>query len=150
MIRLLGRPIGLLVPAVDGQPGPVVLQHGPDDLRPAGCLAKLGVVLLTHGRRVAAVPGVRVGVDHPLRDLGLGEEEPVPPPGGEPGVGAGQVLTDRDAVQQSQPGDQGRVVEGEPQRDVAAAVVPGQGEPVVPEPLHQPGQVAGHRPLGVG
>ena len=44
------------------------------------------------------VPGGRGRRDRPLRLVGLGEKEPVPPGGGESGVGALQVLHDREAV----------------------------------------------------
>src|SRR3712207_8114249 len=57
------------------------------------------------------VPGVRVGADGPLRLVRLGEEEPVPPGGGEPGVGAVEVLDDRDAVEHGEVGDHVGVVQ---------------------------------------
>jgi hypothetical protein len=43
------------------------------------------------------------------------------------------MLADRDAVQQGEAGHQGRVIEGETQGDIAAAVMAREGEPVVPE-----------------
>ena len=109
----------------------------------------LVVVLATHRVRVAAVPGVRVGGDDPLGDLRLGEEEPVPPRGREPGVGPAQVLTDRQAVQEGDPGDDVGVVEHESQGVEAASVVAGEREPVVPQRAHGGQQVARAGALGV-
>ena len=42
------------------------------------------------------------------------------------------------------------VVQGQPERDVAAPVVAGQGEPRVTEVVHQPDEVTRHGPLAVG
>jgi hypothetical protein len=41
------------------------------------------------------------------------------------------------------------MVHGKTERDIAAAVVPGHGEMVMPERAHQRQAITGHRPLGV-
>lgn len=64
---------------------------------------KLIVVFLSHALWIAVVPTVWVGVDDSLRGLGLRKEEPVPPLGGEFGIDASQVFTNRDAVQKHNP-----------------------------------------------
>jgi hypothetical protein len=60
------------------------------------------------------------------------------------------VLDDRDAVDHRQARDRLRGVQGQPHRDVAAPVVPDDGEPLVPEQPHQRADVAGQCPLRVG
>ena len=67
--------------------------------------------------------------DRPFRLVRLGEEEPVPPGGGEPRVGPGKCLADRDAVQHGEPADRLRVVHRQPEGDVAAPVVADHREP---------------------
>ncbi len=110
----------------------------------------VGVVLAAHPVGVAAVPGVRVGEDGSLGLVGLGEEEPVPPGRREGGVGTGERLADRNAVEDGQRADRVRVVQGQPGRDVAAPVVPDDGEALVPELMHQRQHVGRHRPFRVG
>lgn len=73
----------------------------------------------------------------------------MPPAGGEFSVGASQLLADRDAVQQRQPGHQLRMVQGQPQRHLTAPIVPGQGESIVTQSLHHGHQVAGRRTFAV-
>jgi hypothetical protein len=102
------------VPPVDRQARPVVLEHRPDYPGIADRAAQLVVVFPAHCLRVGAVPGFRVGVNNALRDLGLGEEEPVPPLRGELRADPGQVLADGQAVEQCQPGDRLGVVECQP------------------------------------
>jgi hypothetical protein len=63
-------------------------------------------------------------------------------------VGALERLDDGDAVEDGEVGHRLRRVEGQPGGDVAAAVVPDDGEPVVAQPP-QRHHVAGHRPRGV-
>jgi len=60
-------------------------------------------IIAPHCFGIAAVPAVRVGVDDPLGNLRLSEEEPVPPSCGELGGGPGKVFADRDAIEQRKP-----------------------------------------------
>jgi len=113
-------------------------------------LPEVGVVPCAHrGFPVDAgpVPGVWIGEDDPLGYFGLGEEEPVPPFLGEPGIGAVQRLPDRYRVEHRQPGDGLRMVHGEAERDVATAVVADHREPLHAQRRHQRHDVGGHRPF---
>ena len=85
-----------------------------------------------------------------LRRLrGLGEEEPVPPRGGEARVTALEVLDDREPVRDCERGDRVGMVERRVEGDERAAVVAEQRELIVAELRHQRDHVAGHRALGV-
>lgn len=131
-------------------PGPVVLEHGPHDVRIVGRPPELVVVLAAHNGWIAGIPAVRVSVDDAFRDSRLGEEEPVPVGRREPGIGSPQVLTDRDAVQHRQANDPIRCVEGQPERDGATAVVARRTEAVVAELSHDGRHVAGNGSLAMG
>ena len=61
----------------------------------------------------------------------------MPPAGGEPGVAAGQRLTDRHPVQHPEAAHPVRVVQGGPHRHVRPAVVPDDGGPAVAERVEQ-------------
>ncbi len=96
------------------------------------------------------VPGVGVGVDDPLGGLvGLAQEEPVPPGQGESGVGPGQRLADRNAIEDDEALHGIGVVQRETVRHAGAAVVPDHREPVVAELAHEFHAVLRHDPLGV-
>jgi len=112
--------------------------------------AEIGVVLLAHRPHVAAVPRVRIGEDRPLWLVRLGEEEPVPPRGGESGVGAVERLGDRHAVEHREARDGPRRVQGQASGDVAAAIVAHDREPLVPQMTHQADDVAGIARLEYG
>ena len=93
-------PVGLLVLPVDGETGAVVLDHRAYHAGVPRGLPPLVVVLMPHCFGVTVVPAVGVRTDYPLGNLWLSVEEPVPPASGEFGGDPGQVLADRDAVQQ--------------------------------------------------
>ena len=63
----------------------------------------------------------------------------------EPCVGPSQGLADGDRVEDRQVAHGRWVIEGRPQGHVRAAIVPDDGEPLVPEGSHQADSVAGHR-----
>src|SRR5829696_4619743 len=129
--------VRVVVRAVDPEPGPVVLHHRVDDLGVADRAQVVRVVLLAHLAAVGPVPGLGIRGDHPLgRLFGLGEEEPVPPGRGEGRVGARERLADRHGVEDGQSGHRARMVERAAERDVRAAVVPHDGEALVPERPH--------------
>lgn len=142
-----GGAVGLLVLAVDREPGPVVLEHGAHHLRTVHGLATLGEVLSPHLLRVAVVPRVRVGADHPFRRLGLGEEEPVVPGRRELRRHPVEMLDDREAVEEGVATHGLGMVHRQPEGRVAAAVVPDEVEPLVPEPTHESQDVGRHRAL---
>ncbi len=131
------------------QTGPVVLQHGPHRGRVVDRASVVGIVLSAHPLGVAAIPGVRVSQNGPLRFVRLRKEEPVPPGGGEPGVGSGQGLPNRDTVEHGQASHSLRRIERKTSGDVTAPVMANDREPLVPQLLHQRQHVAGHGPLGV-
>jgi hypothetical protein len=147
--EVAGVPVLLLVPSVDGQAGPVVLQHGAHHGGVPCRFPPLVVVLLAHAVRVPAVPAVRVRVDDPLGNVRLGEEEPVPPSRGELGRDARQVFGEGKTVEQCHPRDRTGVIERETQRDGASSVVSGRPEPVMAQRAHDRDHVAGDRSLGV-
>ena len=62
----------------------------------------------------------------------------------EPCVGPGQGLADRYAVKDGQARDRARVVEGEAEGDLAAAVVSGEVEALVTQECHEGDQVGRH------
>src|SRR3954451_8290178 len=96
-------PVGLVRSPVDAESGPVVLEHGVHGVGVMDRRPVVGVVLFPHRRGLARlegpVPGIGISADRPLRLVRLGEEEPVPPCGSEPGVGAVEVLHDGDGVE---------------------------------------------------
>ena len=145
-----GRAVGPLVGEIDAQPRPIVLEHRAHDRRITHGRAELAVVPLAHNLRIAVVPRVRIGVDHPLGNIGLREEEPVPPPRGERRGDAVEVLADRHRIEQRDPRDSIRMIQREPQFHIAAAVVPDDREPIVAEGVHDREHVAGNGTLGVG
>jgi hypothetical protein len=66
--------------AVNGESGPVVLEHGVNRVRIMDGTPEVGVILDAHEFGTGRVPGVRIGVDHSLGRLdGLSKKEPVPP-----------------------------------------------------------------------
>ena len=92
-----------------------------------------------------------MGGDRALRPrCRLGEEEPVVPALGELGIAARQRLADRDDVEDDQRRHGVGLVQREPHRDVAAAVVPDHREARVAELVHEGDAVARHRPLRIG
>jgi len=121
-----GGTVCIVVGPVDTEARPVVLKHRAHDRRIVDRSLEVGVVLRAHRRlpfRAGPVPGVRVSEDSPLGQLGLGEEEPVPPLLCEAGVGTGQGLADWHGVEDYQPAHGIGVVHGKAEGDVAAAIV---------------------------
>lgn len=73
----------------------------------------------------------------------------MPPRGGEPRVGPVEVLANRQTVQQRHPDDVSEIVQGRPQRVVAAAIVPGHRELRMSERAHDREQLPGSDSFGV-
>ena len=135
-----GGSVLLVVPAVDAESGAVVLEHCSNGRRVVDRSRVLDERLLTHqlAGALGAIPGVGVGIDRLLRLVGLGEEEPVPPGCGEAIVAALEMLNDRKAVQNGEPGHFARDESSASRKsDAAAAVVTGNGIGRVTEQPHQ-------------
>ena len=146
-----GRAVGVVGRAVETETRPVVLAHGVDRLGVVDGLAAIVPVGDSHPLREAAVPGIGMGGDRALRSgRRLGEEEPVVPALGELGIAARQRLADRHDVEDDQRRHRVGLVQREPHRDVAAPVMPDDGEARVAELPHQGDAVARHRPLRIG
>ena len=92
---------------------------------------------------------VGVPEDRALRDVGLREEEPVPPLEREPRVRAIEVLRDGDAVGLDEPGHRLGVIHRDAHRDERTAVVTDHREARMAERPHHADDVARHRPLRV-
>jgi hypothetical protein len=145
-----GGTIGLLVLAVDGQAGPVVLAHAVDHCRILQCGPHVGMVGFSPSRPLTASgTGVGIGVDHPLgRLVNLTEKPPVPPRTDEGLVEPLEVLDHRQAVHDDEPRDSIRMVHRRAEGDHRAAIVADHRAPVMPKGVQKRDNVAGHRPLG--
>lgn len=142
-------PVRFLILPVGVQSRPVVLAHAVHHVRIAQGRPQIVVVALSHDLwRWRAIPGLRVGTDHPLgRLVGLAQKPPVPPRLREVGIDAFEVLDDRKTVHDHQVGHLPRVVHRGAKSDERTAIVAHDSEPVVTEALHELDDILGHRAL---
>ncbi len=147
-----------VVDQVDAGRGAVVLARAVDRRRvaePAGVLAHR---LLGHRLRAPApAPDrlaqepLRVAPDHRLgQTVGLDEEEPVVVGRGEGLIRVREQGAGGDDVEHGRALHGGRVVQGHPVHDPAAAIVPGHREAREAEGRHRGDDVRRHGALGVG
>jgi hypothetical protein len=146
---ITGSSVGLLMLSINSKAGAIVLDHRSHHVGVSRGVPPLVVILLSHRFRVSVVPAVGIGGDHPLGDLRLSEEEPVPPASGEFGRDSGKVFADWDAIEQREAWYHLGMVEREPECDVAPSVMPGQSESTVPQHTHDRHHVPRHGALGM-
>ena len=130
-----GRAVGVVVRAVDAEAGAVVLAHRVDRLRVVDRAAVVGERLLPHDLRPGAVPGVRVGADHALGGLrrsARGRTSATTRAANRASARASASPIGIESSTASAVTASG-MVHRRPERDVAAAIVPGDREPLVPE-----------------
>ena len=103
---------------------------------------------LAPGAELGPKVEVRVGADQPLgQRRRLDQEEPVVVAGREGPIGAGIHRRGRGDVEHGEARHRAGVVERQPVRDPATAVVAGDGEATEAEPAHHRHLVGGHRSL---
>ena len=88
---------------------------------------------------------MRVSRDHPLRHLGLGEEEPVKPALGDPRVTPLQGFDDRHSVDDHKASDPARIVHRQTEGNMAASIMSGDRELIKAQTRHQVGKIIGDR-----
>ena len=133
---------------INAEPRTVVLAHRMLDGRRRDHSRDIRIVLLSHRAGIESVPSVDASGDQSLgQRRGLTHEEPVPPRGREPGVAAGQGLTDGHVTQDHHAVDAIGMVERQALHDIAAAIVANSVEAMMAERFHERDEIACHRPL---
>lgn len=127
-----GVAIRFVMKMVDADARAIVFDHAVDGFRAIDCREDICVGFIAHDvRGELVVPSFRVGRDHALGLLRLGEEKPVVPVSCEFPVGSLQMLKDWEAVDENQPLYCLRVVHRHTECRQASAVMANQEEFVI-------------------